>query len=102
MAPRKGKTYFTCKNCGNLKKKAGQKCAQPCLVDMYGDPYFNADKKARQKCCLALDASERFAKVKAIAEARSKRATDRADARELAQAKAKKPKLMRELEGSTY
>ena len=34
-----GKMFIKCRKCGNLKKKDGKPCAQPCLVDEYGDPY---------------------------------------------------------------
>tara|TARA_B100000768_G_scaffold138356_1_gene129491 strand:- start:29 stop:346 length:318 start_codon:yes stop_codon:yes gene_type:complete len=100
-----------CRKCGNLKRKDGKPCAQPCPVDEYGEPCSQktTGKPPRKTIDKAprVFMEERAKRRAAIAARmlaaqqrrhREERAKKRSDAQELAQAKAKKPKLMREIE----
>ena len=92
-----------CRKCGGERKKYTP-CDEPCE----GGKGWVAPTKAEEDKAWRVFMEER-AKEKAVwrkegakkrmREDRDKRAKDRADARMLAQAKAKKPKIMRELEG---
>ena len=90
-----------CKKCGGWRKKYTP-CNEPCEG---GKGWVEPTKAERDKAWRVF--MEERAKEKAVwrkerakkrmREDRDKRAKDRADARMLAQAKAKKPKIMREL-----
>lgn len=100
-----GKMTTKCRKCGNLKRKDGKPCAQPCPVDEYGEPCSRKSGGKAPRPQPGTPGYAAYAKKRAdedmliLRDMRAEsRAKKRADAQELAQAKAKKPKLMREIE----
>lgn len=99
-----GKNLFKCKKCGG-ERKMYTPCLSPCEFGKGWVEPTKAEQEEERKKWWA----NRIAKMEAIRDARIKRkrierrdqrAKNRADARMLAEAKAKKPKIMRELETS--
>lgn len=91
-----------CKKCGGWRKRFSP-CESPCFRGK-GWVETKAEKDKAWRVFMEREARERAVWDKERAkqrmrEDRDKRAKDRADARVLAEAKAKKPKIMRELEG---
>ena len=95
-----GKIFIKCKKCGGERRKF-KPCGEPCM-------FGKGSTKAEEDKALRVFMEERAKRravwrkeeaKKRMREDRDKRTKDRADARMLAQAKAKKPKIMRELEG---
>ena len=97
-----GKEWIECRKCGGERRKF-KPCGEPC---MFGKGWV-APTKAEEDKALRVFMEERAKRRAALAKERmldlrdmraESRAKKRADAQELAQAKAKKPKLMREIE----
>ena len=97
-----GKIFIKCKKCGGWRKKYTP-CDEPCEGGKGWVEPTKAEKEEERKKWwakrIAKMEANRDAKIKHMRiESRNQRAKRRADARMLAQAKAKKPKIMRELE----
>jgi hypothetical protein len=94
-----GKEWIECRKCGGERRKF-KPCGEPCM-------FGKGSTKAEEDKALRVFMEERAKRRAAIAARmlaaqqrrhREQRAKKRSDAQELAQAKAKKPKLMREIE----
>ena len=99
-----GKIFIKCKKCGGERKKYTP-CMSPCEFGKGWVEPTKAEKDKAWRVFMEERAKEKVEQQEGVMEAkkwtredRDKRTKDRADARMLAQAKAKKPKIMRELE----
>ena len=98
-----GKSFIKCKKCGGWRKMYTP-CESPCEFGKGWVAPTKAEEDKALRVFMEKQAKRQAASAKIIAkqqmrEDRDKRAKSRADARVLAEAKAKKPKIMRELEG---